>query len=621
MRLLDTRTLRLKEVTSETSVQYAILSHVWGKEEVTFEDMNASEFPVHKLGFSKVHGACQRARADELMYIWIDTCCIDKSSSSELSEAINSMYRYYQSADVCYAYLADISTSVCESRDLSSSRWFTRGWTLQELIAPHKLIFISSSWQVIGNRAEMAEHVSEITGITKPVLLGWKSPQELSVAQRMSWAAKRVTTRGEDIAYCLMGLFKVNMPLLYGEGPRAFFRLQQEIIRESSDQSIFAWKAADARLYLAERAEQNRIQDKELATWTSGMLAGSPADFADSGDIVRLNNRSSQSMPYAMTNQGLQITLRLLKDTQPDMFMAFLDCADRTREQTSVQIVLQRDFNTDDQYIRVNPQELFHVSSPTVIKEHQADRSTGEYVSMYIRQQDLAPRRPHPPACWLEEGEPIRVFLRPWTANRLKHSLPASDKFYNIFNDVMEVFPERYGVVAVLSLEASKLSFEDESEDESDDQSQDVSEDESDDQFQDEPQGSSKGGSDGEDEDESSDLGFLVIGLDSRRRVWCKSMPWRGESLERVYADENWPRGDDLNLECTIIGSAYDGRYYGFMRALVDMKPEALITKRLRDAQPGSFASMLKRNDLGELQFMNADWDQCDIKGGVWVTI
>jgi hypothetical protein len=159
IRLIDTTSLELQEFIGDDIPEYAILSHTWGEEEVSFQDiqtLRASE----KAGYAKIIGSCKQAVADKLDYIWIDTCCIDKSSSAELTEATNSMCRWYQNAEVCYVYLADVSVEDIvksdddeDERDTSSfskSRWFTRGWTLQELIALSVVVFYSKDWQILG---------------------------------------------------------------------------------------------------------------------------------------------------------------------------------------------------------------------------------------------------------------------------------------------------------------------------------------------------------------------------------------------------------------------------------------------------------------------------------------
>ena len=163
----------------------------------------------------KIRCSCERAVLDGLQWIWVDSCCIDKMSSAELSEAINSMFHWYRKAQVCYAYLSDVfipwpddgmNAASLASYQFRNSRWFRRGWTLQELLAPRKLIFFSRAWLSLGDRSELWTHVSEATGIKNEK--GW---EVASVAQKMSWASKRETTRNEDRAYSLMGLFGVNM--------------------------------------------------------------------------------------------------------------------------------------------------------------------------------------------------------------------------------------------------------------------------------------------------------------------------------------------------------------------------------------------------------------------------
>ncbi|KAB5545471.1 heterokaryon incompatibility protein-domain-containing protein [Coniochaeta sp. 2T2.1] len=220
MRLVNTRTLELVDFIGDmgTCPRYAILSHTWSDDEVTYQDMTTDrEAATLEKGYSKIVAACRQARrqADDVQYvdepldwIWIDTCCIDKSSRAELSEAINSMYLWYSHSNVCFAFLSDVHCRV-DMAQFSGSRWFTRGSTLQELLAPATGAFYSSTWDI---------------------------------AQRMSWASRRETTPKEDIAYSLLGIFGVSMPLIYGEGGiKAFVRLQEEIMKDSSDQSIFAF--------------------------------------------------------------------------------------------------------------------------------------------------------------------------------------------------------------------------------------------------------------------------------------------------------------------------------------------------------------------------------------------
>jgi hypothetical protein len=244
MRLIRGNTLELVEFSDSDIPPYAILSHTWGSEEINFQDMSKDVLKEvrdqlmsqsKEESYTKIKYCCDQASKDGLEYSWVDTVCIDKSSSSELSEAINSMFRWYSNAVVCYAYLSDVQL---KSSEMSGSRWFTRGWTLQELIAPRRMLFFTSEWELIGTKESLCEKISIITGIDMRTLRAPTTLFSASVACKMSWAANRQTTRIEDVAYCLMGLFDVNMPLLYGEGKKAFIRLQEEIIKENDDHSI-----------------------------------------------------------------------------------------------------------------------------------------------------------------------------------------------------------------------------------------------------------------------------------------------------------------------------------------------------------------------------------------------
>ncbi|KAE9364800.1 HET-domain-containing protein [Stipitochalara longipes BDJ] len=243
MRLINTTTYELKEFNRDSEIPpYAILSHRWEKEEVTFEEFNGYSSGVKaKEGYKKIKKACNQAAKDDLEYAWVDTCCINKSSSAELTESINSMFRWYQKANVCYVYLSDVSETYAEG-ELKHSAWFKRGWTLQELLAPSELEFYDRKWKFIGTKLDFVNRIASITGIDELVLRGERQPKNTSIAARMSWAAYRETSRVEDVAYCLLGIFDVSMPLIYGEGERSFLRLQEEIVKRSNDLTIFAWQ-------------------------------------------------------------------------------------------------------------------------------------------------------------------------------------------------------------------------------------------------------------------------------------------------------------------------------------------------------------------------------------------
>ncbi|PQE07778.1 HET domain-containing protein [Rutstroemia sp. NJR-2017a BVV2] len=210
-------------------------------------------------------------------------------SSAELSEAINSMFEWYRKAEICYAYLSDVPCIHDDRKKKHSafrnSKWFTRGWTLQELLAPRWVEFFDRNWVKIGTKASLERLIQSITNISH-----LSNFDEACVAQKMSWASKRQTSRLEDQAYCLMGLFEVNMPLLYGEGQKAFLRLQLEILSSTDDDSLFAWE--------------------DFHTASGGLLANSPTLFSYCGDIQR-RPFDHERPPPTMTNQGLRIELLL----------------------------------------------------------------------------------------------------------------------------------------------------------------------------------------------------------------------------------------------------------------------------------------------------------------------
>jgi len=305
MRLLHAMSMRLKSFEENAMPQYAILSHTWGEDEVSFQDIHGPD-AASKSGYKKIRYVCEHALEAGLQYAWIDTCCIDKKSSAELSEAINSMFRWYHKAIYCYAYLADVpdGTDVhTETSAFATSRWFTRGWTLQELLAPTDLMFFSTDGLYLGSKRELGKEISEITTIGEEYLHGEAPLSQASIAKRMSWASCRTTTRTEDLAYCLLGIFDINMPLLYGEGGKAFIRLQEEIMRNSDDQSLFAWGFRDVRLLSA-----NSLLD---SADPFGPFAKEPGAFKDSGHIIPDELEPPTAAFTMSTNKGLQMKIRV----------------------------------------------------------------------------------------------------------------------------------------------------------------------------------------------------------------------------------------------------------------------------------------------------------------------
>lgn len=309
MRLLNVDSFKLEQFYVDIPA-YAILSHTWGKDEVTFDEFPTLERTSPRL--RKADRCCQIAKLSGIDYVWIDTFCINKDSSSELSESINSMYRWYERAQICIAYLSDVEgDDVGEGSAFRKSRWFTRGWTLQELIAPPRMVFLDSEWKAIGQRGQgwygwmrgvdgvvsrdVSKAVHKVTGLRMLNLQFW-SPndmKEATVAEKMSWAAKRQTTRPEDMAYSLLGIFNISMPLLYGEGgERALVRLQEEITKQSHDLTIFAWGFG-----------------KGLTK--GGIFATSPADFEGCGRAAWWRPKTpARRSHYTVTNLGVQTTAR-----------------------------------------------------------------------------------------------------------------------------------------------------------------------------------------------------------------------------------------------------------------------------------------------------------------------
>ena len=330
MRLLHTTTLELHDFIGDSIPQYVILSHTWGEGEVSFQDIINGD-PKHKSkpGYAKLLGACNQAVRDAFEWIWIDTCCIDKSSSSELQEAINSMYLWYQSARICYIYLSDVSDHHAPAWE--KCRWFTRGWTLQELIAPGCAEFYTEHWNLIGTKYEMSENISKITKIP-PTVLETGTFEGIPALDKLSWMAHRKTTRPEDITYALLGLFDVNMPLLYGEGgAKAFRRLQEEILKKSEDHTLFVWRPSiwdkDGGLLASVPSRycvdigcspcaNKNLGDRTVVEYDAGFLSGE-GQFQSKSIYEYYNafgeaKSPPQVAPASLTSVGMSITLWLI---------------------------------------------------------------------------------------------------------------------------------------------------------------------------------------------------------------------------------------------------------------------------------------------------------------------
>ncbi|KAJ2988428.1 hypothetical protein NUW58_g3983 [Xylaria curta] len=341
--------VQIEEFITARIPAYAILSHTWGDYEATATQWN-SRFTrlkrAKQAGFAKILSTCKRARRDGLSYVWVDTVCIDKSSSAELSEAINSMFNWYQNAVVCYVFLEDVPSDLPDQVAMldvfTKSRWFTRGWTLQELLAPDHVLFFSRDWSELGTKKGLASAISRVTGIDQLCLCKEKRLQFYSIAQRMSWASNRSTTREEDIAYSLLGIFGINMPLLYGEGSKAFRRLQEEIIKASDDHSILTFNPTDSQ---------------------DSLLADHPRLFRDLGKIQpRLD--SGLTPPFHLTNAGLSLSTPLIRTLSSFLVFAVLNCFEEDARKGSrlLQICLPL-LGKDNVYMRAR-EPVFLVKRP-----------------------------------------------------------------------------------------------------------------------------------------------------------------------------------------------------------------------------------------------------------------
>ncbi|KAI0422997.1 heterokaryon incompatibility protein-domain-containing protein [Xylaria grammica] len=371
MRLLNTTTLEIKEFIEGQQEPYAILSHRWGYDEVVFQDLKryyeavsqglpTADSVTTAEGFRKIQNCCKQALEDGFRWVWIDTCCIDKSSSAELSEAINSMFRWYRNSAVCYVFMCDVPETSDKFADVGSSfyesKWFTRGWTLQELLAPSQLRFFNERWELLGqmtSRSDLCRIISSITRIPINFLTKRTPLSQACVAKKMSWASRRKTTREEDIAYCLLGIFDINMPLLYGEGAKAFTRLQEYIIQQTYDNSILAWGKLDP--------------DSDPYSWrvahTCDALAHTPADFEDCHDFEYLRHANPENPEFKTTNLGLQISLPVHMHQDgffPSLgyvnrYYVGLDCFSWRFPGFFVGIGLQAGVDNESNFVRLSP--------------------------------------------------------------------------------------------------------------------------------------------------------------------------------------------------------------------------------------------------------------------------
>lgn len=396
MRLLHAETLEFGEFFDSEIPPYVILSHVWGKDEVSYQmflerhDKKYQEILRRSAGYRKIldfckygpevwlHEYCLTANNSVVRWVWIDTCCIDKKSSAELSEAINSMFKWYQNARLCCVHLPDFGSWHFLMQDnfalFEASKWFRQGWTLQELIAPRHVEFFDQFWRILGHkdlpyrpsdtfnstdcldgRYLFAQGISRASGIDQTHIesVGTRGFRldEIPVATRMAWAAGRETSRTEDIAYCLLGLFDVNMPLLYGEGMKAFRRLQEGILCVSPDESIFVRSGRNPQRYAIPSSGSVVLNH---LVGLCGVLAESPGNFSSSSNITvglpEPLQRWGREIPVSITNFGLQIEVKYVVDPSEAAFRyVLLDCHD-WRAQMPYFLKLWRSPESDERY-------------------------------------------------------------------------------------------------------------------------------------------------------------------------------------------------------------------------------------------------------------------------------
>ncbi|KAH7308433.1 heterokaryon incompatibility protein-domain-containing protein [Stachybotrys elegans] len=434
MRLFKTKNYQLVEAKDipDPFPEYAILSHTWisPKEEVTYQDMKTRRGDIDndifkQKGWAKVQRYCDRAAKDGWEWAWMDTCCIDKTSPADTQEAINAMFRWYQNAGICYVYLDDVDVSRAHMHSGSDaysldhldpdevpgkdnvadpnsflhkalnpffvkSKWFSRGWTLQELLAPHYLVFVDREWRRIGTRESWATEIKEASRIDAKYLMGF-SPMDFkacSTATRLSWASRRETTLEEDETYSLLGLFGISLPLIYGEGRwRAFNRLQRELINQYNDDSLFAWKSSY-------RYPHFQSEDENTG-W--GILAPSIREFWDSSNVKAFSFYGSS---FSMTNRGLELNAKSWRRTNnPSVCYICLSCGVNVNRYVIIYLKY-----TGGYYERISVNELSDTE-----KLNNAEWEEEPKESMLIRATNYISL----PACSsifeLEVTEPIKI--------------------------------------------------------------------------------------------------------------------------------------------------------------------------------------------------------------------
>lgn len=250
MWLINTSTLELHEFSRSTP-SYATFSYVTDENEASFEDLAQAQKDRCKDSIKIIERACDQARIAGYEWLWNHAACVDKRSCAAQSEAINSLPRIYRDCEHSIVYLEDLYHDQFEDEQigerLAACRWIKNIWAIPQIVFPREVYFYSSDWSQIGTKRSLLPHLSSIIGIDQPALEHWGCLEDYSIARRMSWASEMTAFRTEDLAYALLGLFDVGMPIIYGEGGKAFLKLQEEIIRDTDDFSLLAWDNFDGQ--------------------------------------------------------------------------------------------------------------------------------------------------------------------------------------------------------------------------------------------------------------------------------------------------------------------------------------------------------------------------------------
>jgi hypothetical protein len=377
-----------RKLLDDAIPQYAILSHTWGDDgqEVTFEDM-VENSGQGKAGYEKIKFCGKQAARDGLGYFWVDSCCIKKSSDAELSESLNSMFRWYQHAAKCYVYLSDVSTSKRKRGDenmlnieaFRRSRWFTRGWTLQELIAPTSVEFFSKEGSLLGDKQSLQQQIHEITGLPIPALLG-SALAQFNTDQKFNWAKDRQTTRDEDWVYSLLGIFEISMPVIYGEGKsNAIRRLRKEINNASKNEECLR------HLYITDpRTDKIRIEETK-----GGLITDSYHWILENRDFKRWRNDQQSRLLWIKGDPGKGKTMllcgiinELKKSTTKTHLLSFFYCQATDSRINSATAVLRGIL-----YLLINqhPSLISHVQ-----KQHDhAGKSLFEDANAWVALSDI----------------------------------------------------------------------------------------------------------------------------------------------------------------------------------------------------------------------------------------